>query len=80
MEKEIKSGGRMKASWELKEIDEIYLFLLENLPIIGEIKYRSKFFQYLFSKQPKDNYAEALLMHNNLLKKKLPEFKLKWLD
>ena len=69
---------RGKASWELKEIDELYLFLLENLPIIDELKYITRFFQYLFSKNSQDNYAIAIKEHNNLLKKKIPEFKIKW--
>ena len=67
-----------KKSWELKEIDELYLYLLENLPLISEIKYKARFFQYLFSKHSQDNYSEALKEHNDLLKKKIPEFKVKW--
>lgn len=67
-----------KSSMELNEIDTIYLYLLKELPLIPEIKFRSRFFQYLFSSYAQDNYAEALKMNNDLLNKELPEFKIKW--
>ena len=69
---------RNKASWELKEIDELYLFLVENLPIIDGLKYITRFFQYLFSKNAQDNYASAIKENNDSLKNKISKFKTKW--
>ena len=65
---------RNKASWELKEIDELYLFLVENLSIIDGLKYITRFFQYLFSKNAQDNYASAIKENNDSLKNKISKF------
>lgn len=73
-----KNQTTFKSSGELKEIDELYIFLLEKLPITEEIKYKSRFFQYLFSEWAQDNYSQSLKEHNDSLKNRLSEFKIKW--
>jgi len=75
-----KISGQGSSSSELNTIDELWVYLIEALPIPNEVKYRLKFFSDLFDKDSRkywSNYYWAE-RNNKTLAKKIQEMEFKY--
>jgi len=68
-------GTSGASSEELTKIDELYLELVNKLPIPDEVKYRTKFFTDLFENNPYWNNQYWITVKNQALKKQITTMK-----
>jgi len=71
--------GQGVSSQELAQIDALFLYLVEALPMPDKVKYRSAFFAFLCDEKARrcQNYHWAIAQ-NPLLQKKMPLFEAKY--
>ncbi len=72
-------SSRSKSSKELDEIDELWVHLIGAIPLPDEVKYRLRFFTYLFGEKSRKYYFDYYWAekNNKALAKKIQEMKLK---
>ena len=73
-------SGRGGTSEELPQIDDLFIYLVETLPMPDEVKYRTMFFAILCEERIRQNWRsyEWATLHNRALQGKLDDINRKY--
>lgn len=78
-----KNASKNMSSDELSEIDNLWFFLWDNLPVPNEVKFTTSFFYWLFEKDNKDSVLSQkrkffITEENDAFKKRRKELEIKY--